>query len=308
MSFNISSHEGAIPFSLGWLADPPSNADYCPESPNIEEILQESYKGMLGELSVPAAKTKADISKYNSLVKDQTDIGACVGKGTTGNMEHHIKKNYNIDVVLSGRYSYKTTRFSMGSIYDWNDSGAFIRNGFGAAVTHGCPPEQYWPWISKGNTIRNEWNDVPHPLVIPYAMNYRIEQYMRLDPADYRPQETLTKIKNAIGVDETPVTFGFTCFSSLFREETTRSGRIPMRQSGDQIVGGHAVLACGFDDDMIIAGQRGALLIKNSWGLNWGVKGYGWLPYAYILQGAASDFWTILKMNVFNPNLKPFQI
>lgn len=39
----------------------------------------------------------------------------------------------------------------------------------------------------------------------------------------------------------------------------------------------------------------GVLLIRNSWCIEWGDKGDGWLPYKYVLQGLAIDWWSLLK-------------
>jgi C1A family cysteine protease len=35
--------------------------------------------------------------------------------------------------------------------------------------------------------------------------------------------------------------------------------------------------------------------MRNSWGAGWGSGGYGWLPYEYVLQGLAVDWWSLLK-------------
>jgi len=74
---------------------------------------------------------------------------------------------------------------------------------------------------------------------------------------------------------------------------------VPRR--GERILGGHAIVAVGFDDEIKIKNTTcgvettGALLIRNSWGTGWGNEGYGWLPYEYILRGLAIDWWSLLK-------------
>jgi C1A family cysteine protease len=54
------------------------------------------------------------------------------------------------------------------------------------------------------------------------------------------------------------------------------------------MLGGHAVLAVGYDDNA----QR--FIVRNSWGRRWGIAGYFTMPYAYLADdNLAADFWTI---------------
>ena len=66
------------------------------------------------------------------------------------------------------------------------------------------------------------------------------------------------------------------------------SGYVPLPQPDDSLLGGHAVVCVGYDD------SNQQFTFRNSWGSGWGDDGYGFLPYAYVLDpGLASDFWTI---------------
>ena len=40
---------------------------------------------------------------------------------------------------------------------------------------------------------------------------------------------------------------------------------------------------------------KGALHVRSSWGEGWGECGSGWLPYAYVEEQLAVDFWTLLR-------------
>jgi len=93
--------------------------------------------------------------------------------------------------------------------------------------------------------------------------------------------------------------FGFTVYNSIQQSSTT--GRIPYPCEGEKVEGGHAIMAVGYDDKMSINNEmcgkatKGALLIRNSWGEEWGEKGYGYLPYEFVLEGLAEDWWTLIE-------------
>jgi C1A family cysteine protease len=103
--------------------------------------------------------------------------------------------------------------------------------------------------------------------------------------------------------------FGFYVFNSLNQGKTSNGivspGYIPFPDNTvDKCVGGHACVIVGYNDSLEIRRYStsntsktiGAFKILNSWGTTWGEKGYGWLPYEYVMQKYATDFWSILNM------------
>ena len=90
--------------------------------------------------------------------------------------------------------------------------------------------------------------------------------------------------------------FGFTVFSG-YTEADEAGGEFPYPQPGEKQVGGHAMVVAGYDDTKRIrnAPHAGALLVRNSWGPEWGDHGYGWLPYDYVTTGLATDWWSLIK-------------
>jgi C1A family cysteine protease len=80
-------------------------------------------------------------------------------------------------------------------------------------------------------------------------------------------------------------------YESFESQEVADSGKVPMPKANEAVLGGHAVLAVGYDEDQ----QR--FIVRNSWGDNWGIDGYFIMPYPYLLQGSLSrDFWTIRRV------------
>ena len=121
----------------------------------------------------------------------------------------------------------------------------------------------------------------PPAFCYSYASNYQALAYFRLDEKaagipNKNKEDTLAEIKQTIS-SNLPVMFGFTVYESI--KGATATGKIPYPTRGESVLGGHAVLAVGYDDSLSIGTgdneKVGAFLIRNSWGEAWGEKGYG---------------------------------
>ena len=61
-----------------------------------------------------------------------------------------------------------------------------------------------------------------------------------------------------------------------------------MPAAAEKVLGGHAVLAVGYDHG------KERFIVRNSWGADWGTHGYFTMPYAYLLdENLSDDLWTI---------------
>jgi C1A family cysteine protease len=147
--------------------------------------------------------------------------------------------------------------------------------------------------------FRSDFDKEPSAFCYAFAQNYQAISYYRLDPPGTPKDVLLNQIKTNLAAG-LPSMFGFTVYSSYTQVAAT--GKIPYPTPGEEIVGGHAIVAVGYDDTMKIKNTNpkalettGALLIRNSWGTGWGSNGYGWLPYDYVLKELAVDWWSLLK-------------
>jgi C1A family cysteine protease len=134
------------------------------------------------------------------------------------------------------------------------------------------------------------------------ANNYQALKYFCHDPqgANVPYPEVLESVKKYLEAG-IPSMFGFWGFPSFDKSDT--KGGIPYPGEGESAEWGHAIVAVGYDDEKKIKNTNnnkettGALLIRNSWGKEWGDKGYGWMPYDYVLNNLAMDFWSLLGMD-----------
>jgi C1A family cysteine protease len=240
-------------------------------------------------------KSKVDLREWCSPIRDQGPLGSCTANAGTGLVEYFENRAFGHHTDVSRRFLYKVARNLTHNI---GDSGVSPRAVMASLVFFGLCPESYWPyWI-------DEFDNEPTPFCYAYTQKYRAIKYVRLDQPTIPYSQALKDIKTFLSFG-LPSMFGFTCFESLDTQtDFDEMGRIPFPCPSENATDGHTVVAVGYDDDMKITNDKketkGAFLIRNSWGMDWGDLGYGWIPYEYLLQGLANDWWTLINQDWIN--------
>lgn len=287
--------------AMGWLPDYPDFRDYTVEDKSMKAMLAKAGVAKPVKASLPAT---ADLRAWCSPIENQGAIGSCTANAGVGLVEYFERRAFGKHINASRLFLYKVTR----NLSHWTgDTGAFLRTTMGAMVLFGVPPEEYWQYTDKVPDFDKE----PTAFCYAFAQNYQAISYYRLDPPGTSTNALLDRIKLNLSAG-LPSMFGFTVYNSISQAATT--GKIPYPTGSEKSVGGHAVVAVGYDDAMKIKNSnpgavetKGALLIRNSWGTGWGpMGGYLWLPYEYVLRGLAIDWWSLLKNEwVDTGNFKP---
>jgi len=286
--------------AMGWLPDYPDIRDVTFQSERVPSKLQAlgqpSVKQMLAKVgattSAPAAlPASVDLRPWCSPIEDQKTIGSCTAHAGVGLVEYFERRAFGKHLDASRLFLYKVTR----NLLKWTgDTGAFLRSTMYALTLFGVPPEEYYPYNIA------DFDKEPSAFCYAFAQSYQAISYYRLDPPGTTPSNLLTQIKTYLA-NGLPSMFGFTVYSSI-SQANTNGGKIPYPTRGERVLGGHAIDAVGYDDNLKIKNTNaggiettGALLIRNSWGTGWGSAGYGWLPYKYVLDGLATDWWSLIK-------------
>lgn len=260
--------------SMGWLPDLPDWRDWDAQRAMIVAAGPSEPK--------PLAATSVDIRRYCSPIENQGALGSCVAQAVVGAVEYMERMAFGRHIDASRLFIYKVARQLDGIV---GDRGAHIRSGFKALRVFGAPPERYWPYTTKADAFDRD----PTPFVFAYGQSLQAIRHYRLDRGGRTPVDVLALLKSLVAAWR-PVVFGFRVYTS-----NRETGEFPFPEPGQRPRGGHAVVAVGFDDDRVIGKTTGAILVRNSWGAGWGDQGYGWLPYAYVLERLSSDFWCLVR-------------
>jgi C1A family cysteine protease len=155
------------------------------------------------------------------------------------------------------------------------DSGAQIRDGVKTLAKIGVCPEPEWPYkITKFKTK-------PAAKCFADAGAHMISEYQRITSLD----AMLHCLASGF-----PFVFGFTVYDAFESPEVAKTGILNLPAKGEKTLGGHAVMAVGYD----YAARR--IIVRNSWGKAWGQAGYFTMPFDYLTsRGLSDDFWTLRK-------------
>lgn len=206
-------------------------------------------------------------------VEDQLYIGSCTANAAVGATEY-------LDVLDGGAFTndsrlfvYYNSRLLSG--LQNVDSGSYNRDTIRCLIKWGCCDESMWPYDPTKVFTQ------PDQTCYDAARPHKILSYSRLN--------TRSDMLNCLN-SGFPFIFGFTCYESFDSEEVARTGIVNMPKLGEKDMGGHAVLAVGYD-----LNQR-RFIVRNSWGVNWGMQGYFTMPEEYLTnRDLSDDFWTIRK-------------
>jgi len=284
---------------FGWRKERNDHRDYTPVSQEIQQIAKSSGCNCGSIIAKAPGMGQAmppmkDNRQFCTEVNDQGDLGSCTANAGCSMYEFLNKRHKKKYTKLSRRFLYKLTRKLMGE-EGVGDSGAYIRTTLQALALFGVCPEDWFPYdISR-------FDDEPDTSSYIYSQSFQATKYFRLDKAD-TPEDKLAYIKTFI-IAEYPIEFGFNVYQS-YKQAFVNGGCFPYPTPNEDIVGGHALMLCGYDDNKVIKNDndpsgntftQGAFMIQNSWGYDFGELGYGWLPYQYLLKGLADDFWSITR-------------
>ncbi len=211
-------------------------------------------------------------------VYDQGNLGSCTSNAIAGAIEYDQKKQNAKKFYQPSRlFIYYNERAIEGTVSQ--DAGAQIRDGIKSVNAQGVCPETVWPYIETEFAVKP-----PVAAYVAAKLDVAVKYQSLVDT-----NETSLKACLAGGL---PFVFGFNVFPEFESEAVAASGMLPMPGPRDRSIGGHAVLATGFDD------AKQCFLVRNSWGADWGLAGYFWMPYAYMTNpNLTSDLWVIQSVS-----------
>jgi C1A family cysteine protease len=277
-----------------------SNITIQPKPKIMRKFNPKFAKDMPGENDILRFNSKATIPAYCNLTKrwkidnvpkyvrsmDQGEIGSCTANVYAAQYEllcvkeKAEGKNSKPLFRVSRLALYYNARILEGSAD--SDAGLiYMISGIVSMKKYGVCPEKYHPY------------DVAEVLTVPPTETYAIGLKHRARNAkaiivgNSEDENALDNLKMCLSAGYS-VAFGFDIFESFQSDEFAETGMMPMPELDEdgipieESLGGHAVLCVGYNDELEIGNSKGAIIVKNSWGRDWGKTGHFFMPYEFL--------------------------
>jgi C1A family cysteine protease len=207
-------------------------------------------------------------------VYNQGNLGSCTANAIAAAFEFdQLKQNSKWDFMPSRLFIYYNERALEGRVKI--DGGANIRDGIKVINTKGVFKETLCPYIESNFAKK------PYANAYAEALFHKSLSYRRLVNTD------INMLKTCLA-SGSPFVFGFMVFESFESNAVAKTGIMPIPKSTEKRLGGHAVLCVGYDD------SKNVFIVRNSWGEEWGDKGYFYMPYDFMTNPKMClDFWTV---------------
>lgn len=237
--------------------------------PDVKEINDHRFAAPRPGLVLPA---RYSMRAKMPAVGDQLAIGSCTSWASLAAYRWLLIQAGVGDLDGSELAQYAWSRMLEGTLK--SDAGAMIRDAVKVLAKRGMAPESAWPYDPEKFALK------PTRTVEGLARIHQALTYERV-PVD------LYAVKTAIAAGF-PVIIGISVYQSFEGDQAAASGIVPMPTPGEQLLGGHALLAIGYDDAVRRVEARG------SWGPKFGDQGHHWLPYEYAANAQlGGDYWVI---------------
>ena len=236
--------------------------------PQVED--KRDYIYVPHNLTIPVSHFLNDVQMVSCPILDQGNLGSCLPNALYSLF--YILSTRNI--TLSRLQLYMVCRAKDESSLV-EDSGCTIRGSMKAISNYGLCNESLWPYyISNFDKLAPS-----NAFTKLYKLNGFTYTFIIQD---------LTSVKQVLA-SGSPIVVGIMIYDSFESSNANNYGTIPMpKTKKEKLLGGHAILLVGYDDDKKI------FKFQNSWGTSWGDKGYGYIPYDYILDSnLAFDLCTV---------------
>lgn len=231
--------------------------------------------------SPPAAVELRGATAAFPAIYDQGHLNSCTANAVAAALYYDMRRQQMDSPFAPSRlFIYYNERDREGTI------GLDVQHGRPVQMidcietvhVNGICPEELWPYDME------RFDQRPAAVAYEIAGQYRSQSY-------YRVVHDLAHLKASLA-EGYPVLFGMRVFASFLGAEVARTGVVPMPSPGEQIAGGHALLAVGYDD------SRRSFIVRNSFGQDWGQDGHCLLPYDYMMNADLTfDHWVIEHVN-----------